>query len=90
MGAHTHLGHVTRVTGAAEHLVHLRQLDALVVLWKGTVNARATDEGASSDRVGTLIRPRNNALGLSNRQQTKSYVSGAVERFIDPGSRTTS
>lgn len=28
----SYLGHVTRVAGAAEHLVHLRQLNALVVL----------------------------------------------------------
>lgn len=27
-----YLGHITRVAGAAEHLVHLRQLNALVVL----------------------------------------------------------
>lgn len=47
----THLGHVTGVTGAAEHLVHLRQLDALVVLRKENMA-----KGKIRPRLGGLER----------------------------------
>lgn len=37
----THLGDVTGVSGAAKHLVHLRQLDALVVLQNEKMRKRS-------------------------------------------------
>lgn len=48
----THLGHVTGVAGAAEHLVHLRQLDALVVLWNGKKKKKNQEQ--TSGRRGSI------------------------------------